>query len=213
MRKLVITATVLGAVLGVSAAQAVNVNVTSTGLQLAAPSGPGQLIDFENGAPAGFTVSGGNYAYLNDSSGNGAEPAGDTSTYLSVMGGGHYTMLGTTAYNAVSLYWGSIDTYNYLDLLGANGNVIATITSNTMQNGNWANGSWTDGETNRRVNITSDVAFYGLGFRSDSNSFEADNIKFQGAVPEPASWAMMVGGFGVLGSALRRRRKSALSIA
>ena len=29
-----------------------------------------------------------------------------------------------------------------------------------------------------------------------------------GAVPEPASWALMIGGFGLIGSALRRRRTS-----
>jgi hypothetical protein len=32
-----------------------------------------------------------------------------------------------------------------------------------------------------------------------------------GAVPEPATWAMMLGGFGVAGVAMRRRRKSALT--
>ncbi len=32
------------------------------------------------------------------------------------------------------------------------------------------------------------------------------------AVPEPASWAMMIGGFGVMGAALRRRRKVALRL-
>jgi hypothetical protein len=31
------------------------------------------------------------------------------------------------------------------------------------------------------------------------------------AVPEPASWAMMVGGFGLIGSAMRRRRLRALA--
>jgi hypothetical protein len=30
-------------------------------------------------------------------------------------------------------------------------------------------------------------------------------------VPEPASWAMMVGGFGLLGSVMRRRRRSLVS--
>lgn len=34
-----------------------------------------------------------------------------------------------------------------------------------------------------------------------------------GAVPEPATWAMMVGGFGVIGSTIRRRRKVRLSYA
>jgi hypothetical protein len=30
------------------------------------------------------------------------------------------------------------------------------------------------------------------------------------SVPEPASWAMMVGGFGLLGAAIRRRRANAV---
>ncbi|CAM3290735.1 hypothetical protein SPAN111604_14875 [Sphingomonas antarctica] len=34
-----------------------------------------------------------------------------------------------------------------------------------------------------------------------------------GAVPEPASWAMMVGGFGLLGGALRRRSAKSVSFA
>ena len=32
-----------------------------------------------------------------------------------------------------------------------------------------------------------------------------------GAVPEPASWAMMLGGFGMMGGAMRSRRKAAVS--
>ncbi|HLZ76839.1 PEPxxWA-CTERM sorting domain-containing protein [Phenylobacterium sp.] len=37
-----------------------------------------------------------------------------------------------------------------------------------------------------------------------------DEVRFAnggGAVPEPASWALMIGGFGLAGAALRRRRK------
>ena len=33
------------------------------------------------------------------------------------------------------------------------------------------------------------------------------------AVPEPASWAMMLGGFGIMGAALRRRRSADLRLA
>jgi hypothetical protein len=32
-------------------------------------------------------------------------------------------------------------------------------------------------------------------------------------VPEPASWALMLGGFGAIGGAMRSRRKSAVSFA
>ena len=34
---------------------------------------------------------------------------------------------------------------------------------------------------------------------------------FSAGVPEPASWAMMLGGFGLIGGAMRSRRKSAVS--
>ncbi|MGH6996745.1 MAG: PEPxxWA-CTERM sorting domain-containing protein, partial [Phenylobacterium sp.] len=30
-------------------------------------------------------------------------------------------------------------------------------------------------------------------------------------VPEPATWAMMIAGFGIVGSAVRRRRPAALA--
>ena len=33
-----------------------------------------------------------------------------------------------------------------------------------------------------------------------------------GAVPEPATWAMMIGGFGMMGVAARRRRSSAVAV-
>jgi hypothetical protein len=42
-----------------------------------------------------------------------------------------------------------------------------------------------------------------------------DNMAFEdgyAVVPEPATWAMMITGFGLVGSALRRRRQSALDV-
>ena len=49
------------------------------------------------------------------------------------------------------------------------------------------------------------------GFCTGSDSICDANFRFSttgpaAAVPEPASWAMMLGGFGLLGGALRRRR-------
>jgi hypothetical protein len=41
---------------------------------------------------------------------------------------------------------------------------------------------------------------------SGSGTFAAD-----GAVPEPASWAMMLGGFGMMGTVLRSRRKTTIA--
>jgi len=43
----------------------------------------------------------------------------------------------------------------------------------------------------------------------------SDNVNYafrlQGSVPEPASWALMLGGFGAIGGAMRSRRKAAVS--
>ncbi|HWI87122.1 MAG TPA: PEPxxWA-CTERM sorting domain-containing protein [Sphingomonas sp.] len=39
-----------------------------------------------------------------------------------------------------------------------------------------------------------------------------DGVRFDGAVPEPASWAMMVGGFGLLGASMRSQRRARYSL-
>jgi len=55
-----------------------------------------------------------------------------------------------------------------------------------------------------------------LSFSTTSNGYVAlDNINGAdtGAVPEPASWALMLGGFGLVGGAMRSRRKAAVTFA
>ena len=44
-------------------------------------------------------------------------------------------------------------------------------------------------------------------------AYSGGNLNETSAVPEPASWAMMIGGFGIVGAALRRRRSVATRIA
>ena len=50
---------------------------------------------------------------------------------------------------------------------------------------------------------------------STASQFGVDNFTFQvsGGVPEPASWALMLGGFGLVGGAMRSRRKAAVTFA
>lgn len=58
------------------------------------------------------------------------------------------------------------------------------------------------------------VEFGGSGFQGDSNVY-ADNFSFNqmgGAVPEPATWAFMILGFGAIGGAMRRQRKANVKV-
>jgi hypothetical protein len=70
--------------------------------------------------------------------------------------------------------------------------------------------------------VTSDTAFTSFTITgAGTNAFAStvfDNIRFGSAatpaVPEPATWAMMIGGFGMVGGAMRyRRRKTSVSFA
>ena len=54
----------------------------------------------------------------------------------------------------------------------------------------------------------SNVYWDGTGFKLSVSSHPDHSITV-GGVPEPASWAMMVGGFGMVGGALRSRRSKA----
>ena len=50
------------------------------------------------------------------------------------------------------------------------------------------------------------------GFQNPAwNGVDAVSVQASGAVPEPTSWALMLGGFGAIGGVLRSRRKLAVS--
>lgn len=64
------------------------------------------------------------------------------------------------------------------------------------------------GSTGSFYGFISDVAFTTVTFAAVRNDgFSIDNVSFGGgAVPEPASWAMLIAGFGLVGAMARRRR-------
>jgi PEP-CTERM motif len=60
------------------------------------------------------------------------------------------------------------------------------------------------------------VRVIGLDNFGGSPGFDVANIQalaFVGQVPEPATWAMMIGGFGAIGVAARRRRRVTVAFA
>jgi len=108
---------------------------------------------------------------------------------------------------------------NVYDGLGGTGNILASLNLVAQYNDNCVGDpsglfcNWT----------AIGVAFAGTAFSIDfggtANQTGYDNITFGsdkpggGVVPEPATWAMMITGFGLVGFAARRRRRVAFSAA
>jgi hypothetical protein len=197
---------VSAAVLAMPAAANAAVTLSTVTPGTAPYSGPTPTYDFETTAP----VSGG-LVTTGSASGIRAQPFGSTGNYWTVGpsdGSPGILDLSSIAdiFN-VSFLWGSVDAYNLVEFLDMNGNVLASFTGSDIFNP--ANGNQTDPNLNPvvRFDITgNDVsALNSLRFSSTSNAFETDNFTIN-AVPEPATWALMLLGFGAIGFGMRRRR-------
>lgn len=169
-------------------------------------SGPLPTYDFETPAP----VSGG--LVTNTSVGGiRAQPLGSTGKYFTVgPSDGSPGILDLSSIGDifnVSFIWGSVDSHNLLEFLDGDDHVLASFTGSNIFNP--ANGDQTNPNLNPvvRFDMTgADVsALTSLRFSSSGNAFETDNFSIN-AVPEPATWALMLVGFGAIGFGMRRRR-------
>lgn len=177
--------------------------------------GPGEtlLVDFNGDLPAGYGLTG-DFNYATGSSSAAAAPAGVDSRYFyvsSAIPNGIATL--TTAFDlsSVSFYWGSIDDYNKVEILGAGGSLLLAVNGIDLPP---ANGGQSQPATNRRVFFTAeaDEVITGVRFTSTGVAFELDDVAGQAfdggigaGVPEPATWGMMLVGFGMIGAAARRK--------
>jgi hypothetical protein len=170
-------------------------------------AGPAPTYDFETPAP----VSGGTVT-TGFSGGVHAQPFGSTGNYWTVGPTegtpGKLDLSSFAGIASVSFIWGSVDSFNTLDVLDRLDNVIATFTG-----ANAAlppNGNQTDPTTNPLATISFDGIMQGniggLRLSSTQNAFETDNFAVT-AVPEPAIWAMLLIGFGFVGVSLRGRKR------
>lgn len=186
------------------------------------PAGFTTVIDFDNPTPAGIdniTSPVGNvFTGSGSVGGQYAAPAGTTTNYQAVRSGGS-SIFDFTDYLAAqdlpnhvltgfSLYWGSIDLYNTLQFGRYTGSDFTVVSSFTGADFPPANGSQPANVTNRRITfgIDSGDAVNAVRFLSSQNAFEFDTIGITASVPEPASWAMLIAGFGLVGATMRRRR-------
>jgi len=178
------------------------------------------LLDFEGPAPAGV-LSGSYSIELGSSAGQYAAPWQDGTHFIVVPAEGtpappsqtasiDIANLVGTRISSFSFYWGSNDKYNEVRLYDINNNLIST----TVGTGD---GSQALPLTNQRYNFIltgNDKNLGRIELYSNGKAFEADDFAFSSGVPEPATWAMMIIGFGGVGSMVRSaRRKQALALA
>lgn len=227
-------ATLLCAVGG--SAQAAVVSLNFEGINSSYPtSNYASILDFYNGGTSSAGTSGTNYGIsfgsnalaicLNTLSGSCSNTSRGGLGDPNSQQGGLFFLSGTQtfmnmasgfdtgfSFNYVSLsYSGSVGVY---DGLNGTGNLLATL--NLSPNA----GSCSGYSAQFCPFSPSGVSFSGIGksisFAGVANQIVFDDVTFGSAipgqptggngVPEPATWAMMIAGFGMAGVALRRRR-------
>jgi hypothetical protein len=207
MMKTILAAATVAAAAIASPAAAVTFVTTSGSAASFAPTA-GTLVNFNGATPAGFSLSGSGYTVDSGNvSGLRATPAfSDGSRYLAVGAGGVATLASSLTYSTVSIFLGSIDAFNTVQILTGAGTVLASFTGAQFTAD--ANGNQSLPSTNRRITFKAGVgeSISGIRFLSSRPALEVDNVVF--AVPEPSTWMMMLIGFGLVGQAMRSRRRS-----
>ena len=188
------------AVAGVaSAANAMTIVASTNGPDSGIPTGQHLITDFSTTAG----LSGDYQLETGSVSGQYAAPFQDTTQYLAVLGGHTATLAISPALKSLSFYWGSIDNYNTVSFFSGS-NLVASYTGSQIPAA-LADGSQGNPINNRRVSFNFGGApITSVNFSSSQNSFELDTVS--GAVPEPATWALLIAGMGMTGAAMRRRR-------
>jgi hypothetical protein len=158
----------------------------------------------ELGTPLSFSGSGLVILNPGTAGGQGAEPFGDTTNFLSVTAGGIANVVVTgPAVNQISFFWGSVDGFNTITF---NGDLNNSFTGSELA-GLSDSGCQGSPDCNRFVTFIGSISSFTLS--STGNAFEVDSFTTQvRGVPEPSTWAMMILGFFSVGFMAYRRKAS-----
>lgn len=138
-----------------------------------------------------------NYALMNQGYGNSPITI---DLYAGAGTGG--TLLASRTFTLGSLYGFTDTDFSGISLTIGDVYTAAVSTSSPLE------GIYVTGDSYAGGNLSSPQA----GERTDLDlSFRVIGGTAASAAPEPASWAMMLGGFGLVGGAMRARRKVAIS--
>ena len=165
-------------------------------------------IDFNAGC--GYASCVGDFALVSgNESGKYAQPLGVNSQYLSVPNPSPTTQsasftLGATA-DYFGLFWGSIDSYNFISFY-LNNALVASYSGSDIV-GQFADGNQLSYSSNRYINFDFGNDLYdSVKLSSNGFAFESDNHAFKQlvSVTEPTTALLFL--FGLLGLALARRQ-------
>jgi hypothetical protein len=194
--KIALATAVVAAAAAVAAPAGAAIVVTNTAGNVLAP-GFTYVDTFDAPAVSGYSESG-VFSEFTGSFSNSAAPPGDITKYVGLQTGESFTLHSNGGFTAFSFYMGSPDDYNHVTVGGQtfSGSALMGIPI-IPADGNQGVG--------RTVTYHLGSVQHDITFSSTGVAFEFDNLAVAG-VPEPASWALMIGGFGLAGASLRRRR-------
>ena len=188
---------------------------------MAAPASAAELVsngNFESGSLSGWTSSGnvavGTVPYFGLGS-------GAYGSYLAAFNGGNTTpngvlsqAIGTTAgalYNFAFNYGVTNGGGQSLLVSVLDATTSAVLATQTVSTTSQSPQAFTLNFT--AASGSSIIRFADVATNNSTNQDIAiDNVSVSGAVPEPATWAMMMLGFGAMGFAMRRRAQTSARI-
>ena len=166
--------------------------------------------------------------YSGDHPGSALAPAGDSSQYVALTAGGRMAFdlrqfdTPTTQLSSISVDVGSLDSYNFIQIIGLTStgeldydNPLLMLNGTQMAT-EGRDGRLTFGfDDNTQVGA---ILFGSTGIAFEFDSLAITTTQRRGTalvaqpVPEPASWALMLGGFGMVGGAMRSGRKAVVTV-
>jgi hypothetical protein len=211
LKKLLLAAVIAAA--STSASAAISVSASAG---LTSSEGGATTLTFDNGLlPNGFATYDNNPGALipyPGNSGYAALPPADSSAYFFSVGATHgqpsssSVTFGGNGVSYFGYYMGSPDNYNIVTLYHGNtelgtytGNDMAAAASQ-MANGNQGVGFFVNYKASGGDTITK------VTFSSNTDAFETDNHAYIAAVPEPETYAMLLGGLSMLAFLVRRKK-------
>jgi hypothetical protein len=171
-------------------------------------------IDFNSGC--GYASCSGDFILATGSqSGLYAQPFGTNTQYLSVPNPSTSSLnadfsLGAAA-NYFGLFWGSIDSYNFISFY-LNNTLVASYSGSSLV-GQFANGNQLSYSSNRYINFDfGNSSFDSVKLTSHGFAFESDNHAFRKlvSVTEPSTAILLL--FGLVSLTLMRRQLKTIAL-